>query len=115
MMIRRYLLEVIRLRQALGRFFLAGLPKNNSQAVVAFFGASQAAINGRDILKINDVVVSTPELASAEKSIIAMFMYDKGDGVTSYNPDPTFAAFPFLNGIDVFFSNYQSYNHNNGV
>jgi len=88
---------------SVGSIFLAGIPKNNNQAVVAFFGASQAAINGRDILKINDVLVSTPELTSAEQSIIAMFMYDKGDGVTSYNPDPTFAAFPFLNGIDVFF------------
>ena len=88
---------------SLGSVFLSGIPSNNNQAVVAFFGASQAAISGRDVLKINNEVISTETLASAEQSIIAMFLYDNNDGVTTYQPDNTFAAFPFLNGADVFF------------
>lgn len=88
---------------SLGAVFLSGLPQNNQMSTVAFFGASQAVVEGRDILTVNGQLLSTPELTDAEQSIIAMFLYDRGDGVSSYNPDPAFAGFPFLSGVDAYF------------
>ncbi|MCP4120261.1 MAG: hypothetical protein GY751_00735 [Bacteroidetes bacterium] len=88
---------------SLGSLFLAGLPRSDDMATVAFFGASKAAINGRDILKVNGSILSTPELTSAEQSIIAMFVYDSGDQETSLESDPAFASFPFLAGVDAYF------------
>lgn len=87
---------------SLGTLFLSGIPNGNDFATVAFFGASQAAINGRDILKLNGELLSTPQLTAAEQTIIAMFCYDRGDQISSYNSDAAFSAFPFLNGADVF-------------
>ncbi len=92
---------------SVGSIFLSGIPKNNNQSVVAFFGASQAAINGRDILKLNGDLLSTPTLTSADQSIIAMFCYDNGNEVSSFQRDGAFAAFPFLNGVDVFLPTVQ--------
>ena len=88
---------------SLGSVFLGGIPRSDDMATVTFFGASQAVISGRDILKVNGTVVSTPELSSAEQSIIAMFLYDRGDQVSSYTNDAAFANFPFLSGVDAFF------------
>lgn len=87
---------------SVGSLFLGGIPKTNEMSTVAFFGASQAAINGRDILKLNNVELSTPELSSADQTLIALFCYDNGDGVSSYNRSSDFAVFPFLNGADVY-------------
>jgi pimeloyl-ACP methyl ester carboxylesterase len=88
---------------SLGNTFLSGIPTSNEMATVTFFGASQAVVNGRDNLKVNGTVVSTPELTEAEQSIIAMFLYDRGDQVSSFSADPAFASLPFLTGVDAFF------------
>ena len=88
---------------SLGALFLNGIPKNDNQAIVAFFGASQAVINGRDVLKVNENVLSTPTLADASQSIIALFCYDNGNGISNYQPIGNFSNFPFLNAADVFF------------
>lgn len=88
---------------SLGSVFLAGIPTSDNMSTVTFFGASQAVVNGRDILSVNGEIVSTPELTAAEQSVIAMFLYDNGDAVSSYSEDPAFALFPFLSGVDAFY------------
>ncbi|MEZ5007705.1 MAG: hypothetical protein R2753_06080 [Chitinophagales bacterium] len=67
---------------SVGSIFLGGLPKTNQMSTVAFFGASQAAVNGRDVLKLNDVELSTANLASADQTLT--FLHDNGDGVSTY-------------------------------
>lgn len=87
---------------SLAGVFLNGLPSDDNQAVTAFFGASQAAVSGRDFLTLNGVELSTPELTSADQTTIALFVYDNGDGISTNNPTSAFSALPFLNGADVF-------------
>jgi pimeloyl-ACP methyl ester carboxylesterase len=82
---------------------LAGLPREDGQAVVAVFSSSQAVVAGRDALTVDGTDLATPTLASADQTTIAYFLYDDGDGVSSGTPDPGFAAFPFLQAVDRYF------------
>jgi len=83
--------------------FLATVPKDDEQAVAAIFTATQAVINGRDELFVNDIELSTAALSSAEQSTIAVFLYDDFDGQTTGKPHPGLLAnTPFLNSADVF-------------
>lgn len=82
---------------------LAGIPQDDDQAVIALFSSSQAVINGRDELMVESTDLATAELASADQSTIAYFLYDDGDQSSSGNLDPVFADFPFLQGLDLFF------------
>jgi pimeloyl-ACP methyl ester carboxylesterase len=82
---------------------LASLPQDDNQTVLAVFSSSQAVISGRDNLDVDGVDLATPELASAEQTTIAYFLYDDGDASSSGAENPTFAAFPFLSGVDLYF------------
>jgi len=81
---------------------LSNLPKDDDQAVVAVFAASQAVISGRDSLSVGNTVLSTPALCSATNSTIALFLYDNGDKTTSGQPHAAFGFVPFLKGADVY-------------
>jgi hypothetical protein len=84
--------------------FLASLPKDDGQSVVAFFGASQAAVAGRDVLKIDGNILSTNTFCSADNTTIALFAYDaNSNDVTNMTQIAAFSLFPFLNGADIFF------------
>jgi len=87
---------------SLAGILLSNLPKDDDQAVVAFFSANQAVITGRDSLKVNNTVLSTPALCSPTNSTIAMFLYDGGDKMSSGNPHAAFGFFPFLKGADIY-------------
>jgi hypothetical protein len=88
---------------SLGAAFLGSLPKKDEQAVTAFFGASQAAINGRDILTINTTELSTPLLAKASNTTIALFVYDANNNAESNGGSVgLFATFPFLKATDEY-------------
>lgn len=83
--------------------FLAAIPKDDTQAVTAIFASTQAIINGRDELFIDDIELSTAALSSEEQSTIAMFLYDDMDEQSSGKSHPGFLAnTPFLNAVDVF-------------
>ena len=82
---------------------LAGLPKVDNQTVVNVFTASQAVINGRDILTAAGSELSTAQYAPPSKTAITYFLYDDGDSQTELTPVGTFGGFPFLNGVDMFF------------
>lgn len=84
--------------------FLTALPSDNNQAVIAFFGSSQAAVADRDEFTVNGVNLSTNAFTSASNTTIALFMYDgNNNAITDAKPTPDFNAFPFLKGADFFF------------
>lgn len=86
----------------LGAILLSSLPSDDDQSVLAIFAASQAVIDGRDELFIDNLELSTATFADASKSAIAFFCYDDGDGVTEGTAVGPFGGFPFLSGVDVF-------------
>jgi triacylglycerol lipase len=80
----------------------SGLPANDEESVLVIFSANRATISGRDFLSVNNVELTTPELASAQKTAIAHFVYDdKSDRVSSNNPITMFGMTPFMSGADV--------------
>jgi hypothetical protein len=85
-------------------FLLAGLPTNPEQSVLNVFASSQAVVNGRDSLKVDGIVHSTPQTAPASKTLISLFLYDNNKNQkTDLTAIPTFNSFSFLNGLDQFF------------
>ncbi len=82
---------------------LSIIPADDNQAVVAAFTSSQAVVFERDNLSVNDIVLSSEDLASADQSTIAFFLFDDGDGITSETKNPLLGGFPFLNGADFYF------------
>lgn len=81
----------------------SGLPVNNEESVLVIFSANKATISGRDFLSVNGVELTTPELASPQKTAIAHFIYDdKNDQVSSGDAIPVYGMMPFMNGVDVF-------------
>lgn len=82
---------------------LAGIPQNDEQSVLAVFSASRAVVHARDVLSIDDYALSTAQLTPASKTIIAMFLYDNGNGQTAGTIHPSFQLMQsFLTGIDYF-------------
>lgn len=81
----------------------SGLPNNEQEAVLVIFSANKATITGRDFLAVNGVELTTPELASAQTTAIAHFVYDdKSDKISSGNAIALFGMMPFMNGIDLY-------------
>ncbi len=81
---------------------LSGLPTNKEQVVLNVFSSSQAVVSGRDTLSVENTPFSTPAIAPASKTMIALFLYDTGNLKTDLTPLPLFGNFTFLNGLDYF-------------
>ncbi|MFT7626110.1 MAG: pimeloyl-ACP methyl ester carboxylesterase [Myxococcota bacterium] len=79
---------------------LAGIPWTDEGAIAVIFGSSQSFQHGRDSLTIQGTEMATETLAPPAKTLLALFVYDDGDQTTTDNPDPLFADFPFLSGVD---------------
>jgi hypothetical protein len=77
----------------------AGLPKDNQPCLVVY-SASKALINERDSLLINDKNIVTQELASAQKTPIAFFVYSSNKEAQDLTAIKSFANFPFLSGVN---------------
>ncbi|MCB0511812.1 MAG: alpha/beta hydrolase [Chitinophagales bacterium] len=89
---------------SLASMFLASLPQDDDKSVVAFFGASQSVVSGRDVLKVNGYNYSNNIFATESNTTIALFMYDDNKNNRTDNSSiPSFALFPFLKGADVYF------------
>jgi hypothetical protein len=68
------------------------------------FTANQAVISGRDELVVNGNTLSIPDFTAADKTTIAMFLYDNGNSTTDLtSANVLFSSFPFLEAVDVFF------------
>lgn len=80
----------------------AALPKEGEQTAAILFGANRAFMHGRDVLELDDSLLSTKELTKAEETSIALVLYDDGDSQTSLASIGPFANFPFLVGVDWF-------------
>ncbi len=88
---------------SLAGLLLAGIPKDDNQSVVAVFTANQAVVHQRDMLSVNDFDLATEQYASPQRTSIAIFLYDDGDGQTSGNTHAAFNFVPaFLTGVDYF-------------
>ncbi|HUH74238.1 MAG TPA: alpha/beta fold hydrolase [Chitinophagales bacterium] len=89
---------------SLAAVFLTNLPNKEDQSAMAFFSASQAVIVGRDQLNVNGNELANNQLATAENTTIAMFMYDDNKNKkTDLNTINSFSLFPFLAGVDIYF------------
>lgn len=77
------------------------VPRNNTQTACVIFSSNQAVIAGRDTLAIDSLVLSTPQLATAGKTMIAAFVFDDGDQTTTGKPLKSFGSFPFLGSADI--------------
>jgi pimeloyl-ACP methyl ester carboxylesterase len=82
------------------------IPFADEHTVLIAFSSSQGVINGRDTLTMNGETLSTPELASAERTSIAFFIFDDETDQTSAGEVSSFsnAINVFLTAIDRFIS-----------
>ncbi|MFZ4542902.1 MAG: alpha/beta fold hydrolase [Saprospiraceae bacterium] len=89
---------------SLAGLLLSGLPNNSEQSVLNVFSSSQAIINGRDSLIVDNNILSTASIAPASKTMIALFLYDNNrNNKSDFTPITLYASLSFLNGIDQFF------------
>jgi len=87
---------------------LATLPEDDDQSVQAIYISSQACVAGRDQLSVNGFDLAINKYTNADKTAIALFLYDNGDGNSSGNTVGLLSSFPFLNAIDYFTSTAAS-------
>lgn len=88
---------------SLAGLLLAGIPKDDDQTVLAVFSANQAVVDQRDQLSVNGFNLANDTYASAERTSIAFFLYDDGDGQSSGNIHGAFAFLTsFMVGLDYF-------------
>jgi len=80
------------------------IPFEPEHAVLIAFTESQAVVNGRDTLTVGDETMSTPALASAERTSIAFFLFDEGADQKAGEEVATFKNVTpvFLTAIDRF-------------
>ncbi|MCA9525025.1 MAG: alpha/beta fold hydrolase, partial [Myxococcales bacterium] len=79
---------------------LRQVPFDDAHTVLVIFSASESVVAGEDSLTVDGEELAIPELAAAEATTIALFVYDLGtDGVPG-GAIAAFAALPFLSAID---------------
>jgi len=85
----------------LASLLVSQLPQEEGQVSLVVFNAHQAFLAGRDSLTLNGQELLTPEVASAEDTAIALFIFDvNGDGEPG-GTLPLFESFPFLSVVDL--------------
>jgi triacylglycerol lipase len=84
-------------------FLLSSLPADSAQTAIVIFSSQKAVIFGRDKLMVNNMALSTEEMAKPEKTAIAWFLYDADKNQKSdLTTVAAFNAMPFLRGVDMF-------------
>lgn len=84
-------------------FLLSSLPADSAQTAMVIFSSQKAVIHGRDKLMVNNMALSTKEMAKPEKTAIAWFLYDADKNQnTDLTAVTAFNATPFLRGVDMF-------------
>jgi pimeloyl-ACP methyl ester carboxylesterase len=82
------------------RMLLQGLPQRTGEAALVLFGSAGAFMPGDPHLVLNGDTLNTRAITPASKTVVALFLYDNGDGETSRQTQGAFAAAPFMNAID---------------
>lgn len=88
----------------LGGALLGQIPFADTHGVFVVYLARGAMLAGRDTLTINGENVATEEVAAADDTTIALFVYDAGADAMDGGSIATFDGFPFLAGLDRFFA-----------
>ncbi len=81
---------------------LRQVPFDDAHTVLVVFNASRAVIAGVDSLTVDSVEMATEALASADATMIALFLYDVGADGASGGVVSAFGVFPFLSALDFF-------------
>ncbi len=82
---------------SLAGVLFSSIPFREGQSVLIAFSSSQAVVHGRDTLTVAGETLSTPELASAERTSIAFFLFDENEDNT-----PGEEVSSFSNIVSVF-------------
>jgi hypothetical protein len=81
---------------------MSSLPQPDTSSTLVVFSASHAMLAGTDSLTIDGTELLTPESATAEDTLLALFLYDTNEnGETDGEPAEIFGVIPFLNGTDI--------------
>jgi pimeloyl-ACP methyl ester carboxylesterase len=89
------------------RMLLQGIPQRTGEAAFVLFGSSGAFLPGGPPLVLNGDTLNTKAITPAAKTVVALFLYDNGDGQTSRQTQGAFAAAPFMNAIDYYLPTSQ--------
>jgi pimeloyl-ACP methyl ester carboxylesterase len=82
---------------------LSAVRFDDAHSVLIVFGSNRAILAGRDSLTVNGVEMATELVASAEETLIALFLFDEnGNGETDGTRVELFNALPFLEGLDYY-------------
>ncbi len=84
-----------------GAFLLKKLPAYPDRATLAVFSQSAAIQHGRDSVTVNGYPLHTAALAAPEATLIAAFLFDDGDRVSSGARIPQFGNGIFLQAMDL--------------
>jgi hypothetical protein len=77
------------------------LPQNEEEISLVFFNPHRAFLAGRDSLTLNGQELLTPEVAAAENTTIALFVFDINGDDQAGSSLALFDQFPFLAASDV--------------
>ncbi len=81
---------------------LSAIPLDPGKAVIVAFNSSRGFLFGADTLALAAAPLLTATSASAEKTLIALFLYDgDGDAATEGSSVALFEGFPFLGARDT--------------
>jgi hypothetical protein len=87
--------------KGLAAMFLKGLPYDSGRSVMAIFSSDRAMIAGRDSLLADNKLLTNELNAPASKTLMAVFLFDNGDGQSSYEYRADAGAGVFLSSIDM--------------
>lgn len=77
------------------------LPRDEAQTSLVVFNAHKAFLTGRDSLTLNGQELLSPDVAAAEDTAIALFIFDVNADGEPGGTISLFENFPFLSVIDV--------------
>lgn len=77
------------------------IPVDEEEVALVIFNAHRAFLSGVDTLKINGEELLSEEVASADDTSIALFIFDVNKDDEPGGTLPLFESFPFLSAIDL--------------
>lgn len=85
---------------SLASILVRQLPQNNEQSSLVIFNAHRAFLADKDQLSLDGTNILTQEVASAEDTAIALFIFDINEDGQMDGRIPLFDGFPFLSVVD---------------
>jgi len=81
---------------------MSALPQPDTASTLVVFSAGRGMLAGADSLTIDGTELLTTETATAQDTLIALFLYDANEnGESDVEPAALFGVIPFLNGMDI--------------